>query len=166
MRLHRLAIAACLALAACASRDEAVWHDEPGYRWRALTITRGTDGFTSIAPRQSGIRFQNAASEKILLGNRVLGQGGGVSLGDVDGDGRDEIILGSVALRPDGKVLWNLGLGQALVVSADKADEIAAAIDGFKLGVITEQPNNLDGWVQGAKGTDGGAVRLVGGYRS
>jgi hypothetical protein len=30
---------------------------------------------------------------------------------DVDGDGRDEIILGSVALRPDGKVLWNLGLG-------------------------------------------------------
>ncbi|MBI4625910.1 MAG: hypothetical protein HY736_22155 [Verrucomicrobia bacterium] len=30
---------------------------------------------------------------------------------DVDGDGRDEIILGSVVLRPDGRVLWNLGLG-------------------------------------------------------
>ncbi len=27
---------------------------------------------------------------------------------DVDGDGRNEIILGSVALKPDGKVLWNL----------------------------------------------------------
>lgn len=32
-------------------------------------------------------------------------------VGDVDGDGRDEIILGSVALKPDGHVLWNLGLG-------------------------------------------------------
>ena len=78
---------------------------------------------------------------------RVLAGWGGFSLESVEGT-------------------WNLGLGQALVVSADKADEIAAAIDGFKLGVITEQPNNLDGWVQGAKGTDGGAVRLVGGYRS
>ncbi len=30
---------------------------------------------------------------------------------DVNGDGRDEIILGSVALDSNGKVLWNLGLG-------------------------------------------------------
>ena len=34
-----------------------------------------------------------------------------MAVADVDGDGRDEIFLGSVALRPDGKVLWNLGLG-------------------------------------------------------
>jgi rhamnogalacturonan endolyase len=34
-----------------------------------------------------------------------------MKVGDVDGDGREEIFLGSVALRPDGKVLWNLGLG-------------------------------------------------------
>jgi phosphoribosylformylglycinamidine cyclo-ligase len=59
---------------------------------------------------------------------------------------------------------WNLGLGQALVVSADKADEVAAAVGGWKLGEITAQPSNLDGWVQGAKGTDGGAVRLAGPY--
>jgi rhamnogalacturonan endolyase len=32
-------------------------------------------------------------------------------VGDVDGDGRDEIILGSVALNPDGKMRWNLGFG-------------------------------------------------------
>jgi phosphoribosylformylglycinamidine cyclo-ligase len=59
---------------------------------------------------------------------------------------------------------WNLGLGQALVVSAEHANDVAAAVGGWKLGVITEQPSNLDGWVQGAKGTDGGAVRLVGNY--
>ena len=34
-----------------------------------------------------------------------------MAVADVNGDGRDEIILGSIALRPDGKVLWNLGLG-------------------------------------------------------
>jgi len=61
---------------------------------------------------------------------------------------------------------WNLGLGQAIVVSASKADEIAAAIGGFKIGEIAEQPSNLTGWVQGAKGTDGGAVRLIGSYKS
>ena len=61
---------------------------------------------------------------------------------------------------------WNLGLGQALVVDAAHADAVAAAIGGFKLGVITDQPSNLDGWVQGAKGTDGGAVRLVGNFAS
>src|SRR4051812_33294286 len=43
---------------------------------------------------------------------QIRGQGSHTMVvGDVDGDGRDEIILGSVALRPDGKVLWNLGLG-------------------------------------------------------
>ncbi len=31
--------------------------------------------------------------------------------GDVDEDGRDEVLLGSVALDDDGKGLWNLGLG-------------------------------------------------------
>ncbi|MEY4348719.1 MAG: hypothetical protein RL719_16 [Actinomycetota bacterium] len=61
---------------------------------------------------------------------------------------------------------WNLGLGQALVVSAEHANDVAAAVGGWKLGVITEQPSNLDGWVQGAKGTDGGAVRLVGNYNN
>ena len=77
---------------------------------------------------------------------KVLAAWGGFSLESVEGT-------------------WNLGLGQALVVSADRAEEVAAAVGGWKLGVITEQPANLDGWVQGAKGTDGGAVRLTGSYR-
>jgi rhamnogalacturonan endolyase len=41
------------------------------------------------------------------------------SVADVDGDGRDEIVYGSLALDDDGKVLWNarLGHGDALHVS-------------------------------------------------
>ncbi len=43
---------------------------------------------------------------------RIRGQGSHtMAVADVDGDGRDEIFLGSVALRPEGRVLWNLGLG-------------------------------------------------------
>ncbi len=65
---------------------------------------------------------------------------------------------------------WNLGLGQALVVSAGAATEIAAkltalGIHTWQLGVIQGQPEDLSNYVQGAKGVDGGAVRLVGDYK-
>jgi phosphoribosylformylglycinamidine cyclo-ligase len=65
---------------------------------------------------------------------------------------------------------WNLGLGQALVVSAAEADEIAASLTAagvhtWTLGEIETAPSDLSTYVHGAKGIDGGAVRLVGEYR-
>ena len=43
---------------------------------------------------------------------KVRGQGlHGMHADDVDGDGRDEIVLGAAVLDDDGKILWNLGLG-------------------------------------------------------
>ena len=64
---------------------------------------------------------------------------------------------------------WNLGLGQALVVSAADADEIAASLTAagvhtWTLGEIETAPSDLSSYVHGAKGVDGGAVRLVGDY--
>ena len=64
---------------------------------------------------------------------------------------------------------WNLGLGQALVVAADRADEISVRLSQFgihtwQLGVVDNAPADLSDYVQGAKGVDGGAVRLVGAY--
>jgi phosphoribosylformylglycinamidine cyclo-ligase len=64
---------------------------------------------------------------------------------------------------------WNLGLGQALVVSAAEADEIAASLTAagvhtWTLGEIETSPSDLSTYVHGAKGVDGGAVRLVGDY--
>jgi len=81
---------------------------------------------------------------------RVLSQWGGFSLESVEGT-------------------WNLGLGQALVVSADQAEAITAQLNakGYKtwaLGSIENAGSDLSGYIQGAKGVDGGAVRLIGQY--
>ena len=69
------------------------WHQESGYRWRELEVTGGEAGFTHMEGRGSGITFQNDVSDSLLLGNRMLAQGGGVALGDVDGDGLPDIFL-------------------------------------------------------------------------
>lgn len=81
---------------------------------------------------------------------RVLAGWGGFSLESVEGT-------------------WNLGLGQALVVDASQAAPIIAQLNakGYKtweLGSIKSSGTDLSGYVQGAKGVDGGAVRLVGSY--
>ena len=81
---------------------------------------------------------------------RILAGWGGFSLESVEGT-------------------WNLGLGQALVVSADQAAAITDSLNakGFKtwaLGSIENAPADLNGYVQGAKGVDGGAVRLFGSF--
>jgi phosphoribosylformylglycinamidine cyclo-ligase len=65
---------------------------------------------------------------------------------------------------------WNLGLGQAVVVDAAKADDVSAALNKlgvrtWTLGEIEAAPADLSTYVQGAKGVDGGAVRLVGQYK-
>ena len=89
---------ACFALllvaAACGKeRPASQWHAGVGIRWRDLKVVKGTPGFTRMDGAKTGIRFQNTASETILLGNRMFAQGGGVSMGDVDGDGLPDVFL-------------------------------------------------------------------------
>lgn len=65
---------------------------------------------------------------------------------------------------------WNLGIGMFAVLSPDAVDAMIAqlAADGIRAwptGVVSMAARNLDGFEQGAKGVDGGAVRLVGAYR-
>lgn len=65
---------------------------------------------------------------------------------------------------------WNLGIGFLAVVSADKAEAAASALSRegiatWQVGVVHTGDRPADGhWEQGAKGVDGGAVRLVGAY--
>ena len=64
---------------------------------------------------------------------------------------------------------WNLGIGMLAVVSAARAPQVAAALtaeglDAWVVGTVSTAARSFDGFEQGAKGVDGGAVRLVGAY--
>lgn len=65
---------------------------------------------------------------------------------------------------------WNLGVGFFAVVAADRADAATAAlhragITTWQVGVVGDGTLPDGEFEQGAKGVDGGAVRLVGTYR-
>ncbi|GAA5201255.1 phosphoribosylformylglycinamidine cyclo-ligase [Microbacterium jejuense] len=67
---------------------------------------------------------------------------------------------------------WNLGIGFLAVVSPEKAETAASTLASegiatWQVGVVHNgtRPDDTNGhWEQGAKGVDGGAVRLVGRY--
>ena len=44
-------------------------------------------------PGKTGVQFENTVSDSALLRNRILGQGAGVALGDVDADGLVDVFL-------------------------------------------------------------------------
>ena len=64
---------------------------------------------------------------------------------------------------------WNLGIGMIAVVAESALDRVREqlATDGmpaWQVGVVSAGQRDLTGFEQGAKGVDGGAVRLVGAY--
>jgi phosphoribosylformylglycinamidine cyclo-ligase len=81
---------------------------------------------------------------------RVLSEWGGLTLEETEGT-------------------WNLGVGMIAVVSQDAASSVthaltASGLPAWVAGRVTIGEHDLDGFEQGAKGVDGGAVRLVGDF--
>ncbi|MGN6408207.1 MAG: phosphoribosylformylglycinamidine cyclo-ligase, partial [Curtobacterium sp.] len=81
-------------------------------------------------------------------------------------------VLADMAGTPveDTEGTWNLGIGMFAVVSAGAASDViaslgAAGLPSWAVGAISTSARDLDGFEQGAKGVDGGAVRLVGSFR-
>lgn len=61
---------------------------------------------------------------------------------DLDGDGRDEVLLGSLALDDDGSVLWTTGLGHS---DAAYVGDLDPAREGLEVYFnIENRPHNLD----------------------
>lgn len=76
-------------------------------------------------------------------------------------------IAGSTLESAEGT--WNLGIGFLAVVAADKKDAAIAALNAegmpsWQVGTVGFGPRPSGEFEQGAKGVDGGAVRLVGAY--
>jgi phosphoribosylformylglycinamidine cyclo-ligase len=66
---------------------------------------------------------------------------------------------------------WNLGIGMIAVVDAASAGAVTTALEAdgirtWQVGTVSTAVRDLTGFEQGAKGVDGGAVRLVGSYRA
>ena len=81
---------------------------------------------------------------------QVLADLGGMSLADTEGT-------------------WNLGIGMIAVVREDAATAVIASLAAHGMpswvaGQVTVGDRDLAGFEQGAKGVDGGAVRLVGSF--
>ncbi len=81
---------------------------------------------------------------------RVLGERGGFALQQAEGT-------------------WNLGIGMLAVVAAESAAAVTAQLAGagfptWQAGEVVAGAPQGDGWTAGAKGVDGGAVRLAGAH--
>jgi phosphoribosylformylglycinamidine cyclo-ligase len=81
---------------------------------------------------------------------RARAEWGGLSLGDTE-------------------ATWNLGVGFFAVVAADAASSVTHALEAagrpaWVAGRVSTASHDLAGFEQGAKGVDGGAVRLVSAY--
>ncbi|HEU4807909.1 MAG TPA: phosphoribosylformylglycinamidine cyclo-ligase [Homoserinimonas sp.] len=76
--------------------------------------------------------------------------------------------LGGIPLE-DTEGTWNLGVGMFAVVQADAAASVIGSLTGqgirsWVVGEVSTEALDLTGFEQGAKGVNGGAVRLTGAY--
>src|SRR5690242_9280657 len=70
------------------------WEQGTGYRKAKLEpFGMAKDGFTLLAPEQTGIHFTNFLSQERALASQILPSGSGVAAGDVDGDGRCDLFF-------------------------------------------------------------------------
>jgi len=69
--------------------------------------TTGKTGFTRLPADQAGIAFTNLLSDALVAQNRILENGSGVALGDVDGDGLCDIYF--CGLESPNTLFRNLG---------------------------------------------------------
>ena len=76
-----------------------VWRDVSGGRIRSLPSLTGTQtGFTQMSPDTTGLSVTNTISEAAMANNRILENGSGVALGDVNGDVRSRLRTHKLSL--------------------------------------------------------------------
>jgi hypothetical protein len=89
-----------------ASAGQLDWKSEKDFRWASLAPGEGKTGFTALGP-EIGITFTNILDQWQITSNRVLQNGSGVAIGDVDGDGWQDVFF--CALDGRNSLYKNLG---------------------------------------------------------
>src|SRR5690349_8407633 len=84
--LRSLLLGVSLVALGCGDRVDISWHQEAGYRWRALNVEPGSRvGFTTLTASKTGLTHRNDIDDQHAMANRNLLIGAGVAIGDIDG---------------------------------------------------------------------------------
>ncbi len=76
------------------------WQSGAGFRWRELAVpNQGRTGFALLPAAETGVTFTHGLDDLRSAGNRVLENGSGVAVGDVDGDGWPDLFFCSLEGR-------------------------------------------------------------------
>ncbi len=125
-------------LSGCVSNYKVDWHEATSHRWRPVqTGWFGKPGFTAQKPEDTGVLFSNDLEKKLINENRILLNGSGVSLGDVDSDGLVDIYFSR--LDGDNVLYRNLGNWQFEDITEKSG---VACSNQFSTGTVLE---DIDG---------------------
>jgi rhamnogalacturonan endolyase len=82
--------------------------------------------------------------DSAVPGNEKFGAMGNhqLSVADVDGDGRDEVIYGSMAVDDDGKGLWSSGLGHGDTMHVSDLDPTRPGLEKFGVHEVMSRSGN------------------------
>lgn len=131
------------------------WQNGQAHRFANVAVpTAGKPGFSLLPPQTTAVTFTNRLSDEAAARNRILENGSGVALGDIDGDGWCDIYF----CRLEGPNALFRNLGDWRFEDITDAAGVACA-DQYSTGALIGDVNG-DGKLDLLVNSIGGGTRL------